>query len=316
MKQSLRIVFAGTPDFAKVHLQAIINSHHKIVGVYTQPDRPAGRGRQLQCSPVKELAIKHEIHVFQPESLKHATSQQELALLNPDIIVVVAYGLILPEKVLRIPQYGCINVHASLLPAWRGAAPVQRAIMAGDSESGITIMQMDKGLDTGDMLHKAKVSVSQDDTTATLAEKLSVAGGPALLTVLDEIVAGTTHPESQDAKQATYAHKITKEEGRINWSFSAEQISCHVRGLNPWPVAWSTLQGEVIRCWEVSLQKQNSIQHPPGTIIQADKSGLVVACKDGVVILDTVQLPGKRKIKAVDLLNSHHKLFIPGAVFE
>lgn len=316
MNQSLRIVFAGTPDFAKVHLQAVINSHHHIVGVYTQPDRPAGRGRNLTCSPVKTLATQHQLRVYQPKSLKLVASQQELALLRPDIMVVVAYGLILPPAILEIPRYGCINVHASLLPAWRGAAPIQRSIMAGDQESGITIMQMDEGLDTGDMLHKVRVPVSHHDTSATLHESLASAGSTALLTVLDQIAAGTVKPEKQVDQFATYAHKITKEEGRIDWSSSASNISCHIRGLNPWPVAWSTLHGEIIRCWEVDIDNTEISGEVPGTIIHADKSGLVIACKKGSIILKKIQLPGKRSMAFIDVFNSQKELFAPGAVFK
>lgn len=314
MSHPLRILFAGTPDFASQHLQAIV-AHHNIVAVYTQPDRPAGRGRKLRPSPVKTLANEYGIPVYQPKTLKNETAQTELAALKPDLMIVVAYGLILPQTVLDIPTHGCINVHGSLLPAWRGAAPIQRSLMAEDRETGVTIMQMDAGLDTGDMLHKVTMPIVDTDTSATLYEKLALAGESALKTVIGQITSGTSTPEKQDDALASYAHKITKEEGRIDWSQPAERVSCHVRGLNPWPVAWTTINDEIIRCWGVTSADVTHNEQP-GTILQADKSGLQVACGQGIVTLTRIQLPGKRAMAIQDVWNSRKTLFAAGSLFQ
>lgn len=229
--QNLRIVFAGTPDFAAKHLQALLDANLQVVGVYTQPDRPAGRGNKLTPSPVKVLAVEHEIPVFQPENFRNPDAQQELKALNPDLMIVVAYGLLLPQPVLDLPRLGCINVHGSLLPAWRGAAPIQRAIWAGDKETGITIMQMDAGLDTGDMLHKVVCPITAEDTSASLYDKLAVDGPQGMLFTIRQLADGTAKPEKQDDESATYAKKLSKEEACINWQQDADFIERCIPGF-------------------------------------------------------------------------------------
>ncbi|MGB2324877.1 MAG: methionyl-tRNA formyltransferase, partial [Pseudomonadales bacterium] len=235
--QPLRIIFAGTPEFAAQHLQALVDSEHQILAVYSQPDRPAGRGRKLTASPVKQLAVAHNIDVQQPLSLKDAEAQAHLAAYKADIMIVVAYGLLLPEAVLNTPRLGCINVHASLLPRWRGAAPIQRALLAGDKDTGVTIMQMEAGLDTGPMLLKQHIAITATDTSASLHDKLATCGSSSLVEALQQITTLTS--ETQDDSQANYANKLTKDEGLIDWQTPATAISRQVRGLNPWPVAYT-----------------------------------------------------------------------------
>ena len=243
----LRLIFAGTPAFAAHHLQALINSSHSVIAVYTQPDRPAGRGKKLTPSPVKALAQENNLGVYQPVSLKDKDVQAMLNQHKADVMVVVAYGLLLPKAVLDIPHYGCINVHGSLLPRWRGAAPIQRTIGAGDSHSGITIMQMDIGLDTGDMLHKSQCALDAGETSASLHNKLMALGAPALLEALQQIRSSTVNPVKQDDKLATYAEKITKEEAQIDWQQPASTIERNIRAYNPFPVAYSFLEGKRIK---------------------------------------------------------------------
>ncbi|WP_461537371.1 methionyl-tRNA formyltransferase [Spongorhabdus nitratireducens] len=312
--QPLRIVFAGTPDFAAAHLQTLLDSRHEVIAVYTQPDRPAGRGRQLAQSPVKQLAVKHDIPVLQPKSLKGEPEQQELAALQADLMVVVAYGLILPQVVLDTPRYGCINVHASILPRWRGAAPIQRAIAAGDAESGVTIMQMDAGLDTGDMLIKNICPIHDTDTGSDLHDRLIETGKPALEQALAQIAAGTLQPESQNNELCTYAHKLTKEEGMLDWSRPALELKRQVQALNPWPVAWTEIDGERVRVWTVDLGSSTATAEP-GTILSADKSGIEVATAEGSLLLTQLQPSGKRAMNAADLLNSRREQFESGKRF-
>ncbi|WP_252177750.1 methionyl-tRNA formyltransferase [Endozoicomonas sp. 4G] len=319
--KSLRIVFAGTPDFASAHLKAVLDSQavldgqHEIVAVYTQPDRPAGRGRKLKPSPVKELALQHDIPVFQPLSLKkEEATRDQLAALKPDLMIVVAYGLILPKSVLAIPTYGCINVHGSILPRWRGAAPIQRAIAAGDKESGVTIMQMDEGLDTGDMLIKAHCPIHTTDTSSDLHDRLIEVGQPALIQAIDAIAKGTVTAEKQDDRYACYAHKMSKEEARIDWHQPAADLDCLVRAFNPWPVATTELEGNAIRVWEAELI-EGTPDEMPGTLIKADKSGLDIATAKGILRLTNVQLSGSRAMPVQDLLNSRRDMFVPGKKF-
>lgn len=326
MKKSYNIIFAGTPEFSAVNLQALLHSQHKVVAVYTQPDRPAGRGRKLTASPVKELALQHQIPVFQPETLRTAESQKELASLNADLMVVVAYGLLLPLPVLQAPRLGCINVHASLLPRWRGAAPIQRAILAGDEKTGITIMQMDEGLDTGDMLFKSECMIEKTDTSATLHDKLAELGAAALLKTLDNLE--NIQPEKQNNSEATYAHKIKKEEAKINWNLSAEEIARQVRGFNPWPVAFFGEGENVARVWQAEVLE--SVHHErksmgmmerieeqyfePGAIIQASSFGVDVSTGHGILRLQKLQLPGGRALHVADILNSRAEDFAIGKV--
>ena len=309
MSKPLRIIFAGTPDFAAQHLHALLNSQHEVIAVYTQPDRPAGRGKKLTPSPVKMLAVEHNIPVYQPSTLKDDEAQQTLQSLNADIMVVVAYGLLLPSAVLHIPRLGCINVHGSILPRWRGAAPIQRAIWAGDKETGITIMQMDEGLDTGDMLHLVSLPISSDDTSATLYQKLAQAGPIALLDVLDNI--DTIQPKKQNNDDATYAKKLSKEEAFIQWHDSAEQIARNVRAFNPWPVAWTKIDSQNIKIWSADAINTPTTE-APGTILKADKQGILVATGNGTLRINSLQIPGKKVLPSADVVNARKAWFEPG----
>lgn len=310
----LRIIFAGTPEFASEHLQAVLESKHDLIAVYTQPDRPAGRGQKLTPSPVKALALAHDIPVFQPPTLKKEAYQAQMSELKADLMVVVAYGLILPQAVLDIPKYGCINVHGSILPRWRGAAPIQRAIGANDKVSGITIMQMDAGLDTGDMLIKSRCPVHKDDTASTLHDRLISLGKPALKEALDRIAEGTLKPEQQNDAQACYAHKLSKEEARLDWKKTTKELECHIRAFNPWPVATTRLDNRVIKLWQGHALPE-STDALPGTLLKASKEGLDVACKDGILRLTHLQLPSSRAMAVQDILNSRKALFAPGKQF-
>lgn len=305
---ALNLIFAGTPDFAAVHLQALINSEHNVVGVYTQPDRPAGRGKQLQPSPVKKLALEHGLPVFQPVNFKDPASVAELASLNADVMVVVAYGLLLPEAVLNAPKYGCLNVHASLLPRWRGAAPIQRCIEAGDKLTGITIMQMDKGLDTGDMLAKVSTGISMDDTGGSLHDRLAAIGPAALLNTLKQVEAGTLQPEKQNDALANYAHKLSKDEALLNWARPATELALRVRAFNPFPMAFTLLGDERIRVLMAEPLERAS-RSLPGTIVNVGSHGLEVACGEGVLLITQVQLAGKKAMKVADVLNGQPHLF-------
>ncbi|MDP6165209.1 MAG: methionyl-tRNA formyltransferase [Gammaproteobacteria bacterium] len=304
--QNLRIIFAGTPEFAAQHLQALINSHHDVVAVYSQPDRPAGRGRKLTASPVKQLAMDHQLEIQQPLSLKEPDTQAQLASYQADIMVVVAYGLLLPQVVLDIPRLGCINAHGSLLPRWRGAAPIQRALLAGDAETGITIMQMAAGLDTGPMLHKSTVAISEQDTSASLYDKLAIAGCTSLIEVLDQIEC--LRAQEQDEKLTCYADKLSKSEGVINWQQPAPAISLQVRGLNPWPVAYTGFSQQKLRIWMAQAQPNKHTDMAPGTVIGYSKQGINVACGQGQLLITALQWPGSKAISGAQLKNLQQKL--------
>ncbi len=307
----LNIIFAGTPDFAARHLQALIDSEHNVIAVYSQPDRPAGRGKKLQASPVKALAVEHDIPVYQPQSLRNEEAQTELATLNADIMVVVAYGLILPQVVLDTPKLGCINVHGSILPRWRGAAPIQRALWAGDDATGVTIMQMDIGLDTGDMLLKTHLPIEDSDTSASLYEKLAQQGPTALIKALAGIAEGSLKAEPQDESLANYAEKLSKEEALLNWNKPAVQLWREIRAFNPWPASHFSHMDASIKVWQAEVSPTTSNQSA-GTIISADKNGLAIATGDGVLLLKTMQLPGKKAMAVADILNSRGDWFTPG----
>ncbi|MDK9355052.1 methionyl-tRNA formyltransferase [Lelliottia sp. V106_10] len=311
MSNNLRIIFAGTPDFAARHLDALLSSGHQVVGVFTQPDRPAGRGKKLMPSPVKVLAEEHGLPVFQPVSLRPQENQQLVADLNADVMVVVAYGLILPKAVLDMPRLGCINVHGSLLPRWRGAAPIQRSLWAGDSETGVTIMQMDVGLDTGDMLYKLACPIAAEDTSATLYDKLADLGPQGLIETLQQLADGKTQPEVQDESLVTYAEKLSKEEAQIDWSLSAAQLERCIRAFNPWPMSWMTIDDQPVKIWKASVIDGKS-HAEPGTIIDANKQGIQVATTDGILNLESLQPAGKKAMSAQDLLNSRREWFTPG----
>lgn len=296
------ILFAGTPEFAAAGLQALLDGGYRVGAVYTQPDRPAGRGRKTQASAVKQLALAHELPVFQPERLKSRAAREQLAALRPDLLVVAAYGLILPPKVLAIPPLGCLNIHASLLPRWRGAAPIQRAIAAGDAETGITIMQMEAGLDTGPMLVKKICPILPADSAQTLHDRLATLGGEALLEALAHW--DTLTPTPQDDALATYAHKLEKAEARLDWTQPAGVLARLVRAFNPWPVANAPVRDLDLRVWEAEAVDRDATQ-PPGTLIRADGQGLVVQTGDGALRLIRVQKPGGKPILATDFLNAH-----------
>ncbi|WP_434927650.1 methionyl-tRNA formyltransferase [Shewanella sp. HL-SH2] len=307
----LNIIFAGTPDFAARHLQALISSEHNVCAVYTQPDRPAGRGKKLTSSPVKQLAVENNIAVFQPPSLRTEDAQAELATLNADIMVVVAYGLILPKVVLDMPRLGCINVHGSILPRWRGAAPIQRALWAGDTETGVTIMQMDIGLDTGDMLLKTSLPIEDTDTSASLYEKLAIQGPDALIDALAKLSQDMLPAEKQDESLVNYAEKLSKEEAKLDWHKSAKQLWQEVRAFNPWPVSYFEHQQSSIKVWQVRYDTTPN-NAMPGTITQADKHGIVIATADGSLIVETMQLPNKKPLSVADILNSRADWFSVG----
>jgi methionyl-tRNA formyltransferase len=312
----LRLVFAGTPDFAATHLKVLIDSKHQLLAVYTQPDRPAGRGKKLQASPVKALALEAGIPVRQPPSLKDAQQQQALAELGADALIVVAYGLILPQAVLDIPSLGCLNVHASLLPRWRGAAPIQRALEAGDEETGITIMQMDAGLDTGDMLATARCPIGANCNAGELHDRLAELGPPLLLEVLEDLSTAQAGARAQDDALATYAHKILKPEAALDWRRSARELARAVRAFNPFPVCFSPLGGERVKIWQARPAGADSPTAPPGTILQADQQGVLVSCGQGQLLLERLQLPGGKALDAGQLLNARAGLFAAGARFE
>lgn len=307
----MRLVFAGTPEFAAEHLKALLGREHEVVAVYTQPDRPAGRGQKLMPSPVKALAVAHGIPVYQPVTLRDPDAQAELAALAPDLMVVVAYGLILPQVVLDIPRLGCINSHASLLPRWRGAAPIQRAIEAGDAESGVTVMQMEAGLDTGPMLLKVTTPISPDDTGGSLHDRLARLGPPAVVEAIAQLAAGTLAGERQDDALATYAHKLHKDEARLDWTRPAPELARQVRAFFPWPVSHSLLRGESLKV--LAVHEANGAG-TPGQIIAVGKDGLTVACGEGALCLTRLQLPGGKPLAFTDLYNSRREVFTVGSV--
>ncbi|QBZ82160.1 Methionyl-tRNA formyltransferase [Hydrogenovibrio crunogenus] len=299
MTQPLRIIFAGTPDFSVPPLKTLIDSEHEVVAVYTQPDRPAGRGRKLTASPVKQTALEHGIPVYQPMSLKTPEAQAELEALQADVMIVVAYGLILPKAVLDMPKYGCLNIHASILPRWRGAAPIQRAIQMGDAETGVTIMQMDVGLDTGDMLTILKTPIMPEDTAQTLHDRLSALGCDALMTTLNDLQAGNLSPVQQDESQVTYAEKLNKAEAEIDWQASAQTLARQVQAFNPWPVAFTQYQGQPLRIWQAEIGDA-STQKSPGLVVSVSKAGMEVATGKGSLLIKQVQPSGKKAMPAYD----------------
>lgn len=309
----LRIVFAGTPEFAEGILRALLDAPGcTVVAAYTQPDRPAGRGRRLQPSPVKECALARGIPVFQPVSLKDAAAQQALAALAPDLMVVAAYGLILPPAVLAIPRHGCINVHASVLPRWRGAAPIERAIEAGDTRTGVTIMQMDAGLDTGAMLLVRECPITATDTGATLRERLGELGARAMLEALALLRDGRLEGVAQDGAQASYAGKLRREEADIDWRLDAAAIARRVRAFNPANVCQTTVDGQPLRVW-LAEAVDGAAAAAPGTILRSDRHGILVACGSGAALLTRLQLAGGKVMDAQALLNGRAELFRPGA---
>ncbi len=311
---ALRIVFAGTPEFAAAHLNSILNSSHEVIAVYTQPDRPSGRGIKLLPSPVKELALANNLPVNQPASLRNEDEHRLLESYSADALIVVAYGLILPREILAVPRFGCINVHASLLPRWRGAAPIERALLAGDKVSGITVMQMDEGLDTGDILLKSEVSIDDSNTRNDLESKLTEVGCEALIKALNNLEELLKTPEKQDDSQSCYAGKLDKAEALINWSQSAELIERQIRvGIGRFP-AYSFFNSERIRILKAQVSNATS-DLSPGTIIESNKDSFTVRCGTGSIAITQIQLPGKNVVAVRDITNSKPSFFTANKKF-
>ena len=304
MTSRLRIVFAGTPDFAVPPLAALQAAGHAVVAAYTQPDRPAGRGQALTASPVKRRALELGLRVEQPATLRSPEAVERLRAHDADLMVVVAYGLILPPAVLEVPRLGCWNIHASLLPRWRGAAPIQRAILAGDERTGITIMQMDAGLDTGPMLLVRETTIEPEDTAGSLHDRMSLLGAEAIVAAIDAWQRGQLTPRPQPAEGATYAGKLRKEEARIDWTEPAEAIARRVRAYDPWPVAETQWAGRQLRVWQAEPLAL-PVSGPPGRVIDATGAGIVVATGAGALRLKRVQLAGRRAVTAEEFLHAH-----------
>jgi methionyl-tRNA formyltransferase len=304
MTDTLKIVFAGTPEFAVPSLQALIDSPHQVAAVYTQPDRPSGRGRRLTASPVKRLAAAHRIPVHQPTSLKKAVEQERLQTLDPDLMVVAAYGLILPAAVLAIPRRGCLNVHASLLPRWRGASPIAHAILAGDDVTGITIIQMNAALDAGAMLSWAECPIEPHDTAQSLHDRLSTLGALTLMDALNRLLHNESTPAEQAPERVTYAPKLDKTAAEVDWQQPAQRLERMIRAYNPWPMAYTYLEDAPLRLWRALVINGTAVQ-PPGTVLSANREGIDVACGEGVLRLTCIQRPGGRPLEVDDYLNAH-----------
>ncbi|MEN9916223.1 MAG: methionyl-tRNA formyltransferase [Pseudomonadota bacterium] len=311
----MKLIFAGTPEFALPSLQALLNSNHEICAVYTQPDRPAGRGRKLLMSPIKKLALENKLLVYQPTSLRDAKEQKKLAAFHADLMVVVAYGLILPPTILNTPRFGCINVHASLLPRWRGAAPIQRAILAGDQETGVTIMQMDEGLDTGEMIKKYSCPIEPNDTTETLQHRLADLGARALVESLTAIESGTYQSEPQNEKDSNYAKKIKKLEAEVDWEKPATYLDRLVRAFHPKPIARVVLGKPILLICKAEVLDENTTEKP-GLILKADREGIDVATGKGVLRLLEVQWPGGRCLPISSFIHGKSELFHVGAILD
>lgn len=312
---ALKVLFAGTPDFAAEQLEALVASPFEIVGAYSQPDRPVGRGKKLKPTPVKAVAEANGIPVFQPTTLKTPEVQAELAALGADVMIVVAYGMILPQAVLDIPRLGCVNVHASLLPRWRGAAPIERAIEAGDVETGITIMQMDAGLDTGDMLCKVSCPIDSETTGDSLRATLSDLGRQSLVATLEQMAQGNHKGEVQDDSLSNYAPKLNKTEAVLDWQLTASELDLKVRAFNSAMITYGVLDGERIKIWQAKPQADNK-GAAPGTILSADKNGIAIACGEGALLITKLQLPGGKALDCQAVLNSRAAMFAPGTCFE
>lgn len=303
--QQLRIIFMGTPEFAAVTLQALINSPDEVVAVVTQPDKGRGRGRKVTAPPTKILAEQYNIPVLQPTKIKTEEFHNGLLSYQPDLIVVAAYGRILPQSLLELAPMGCINVHGSLLPKYRGAAPIQWTVINGEKEAGVTIIQMDEGMDTGDMLLKATITTSPDETAGSLFEKLAKLGASTLLSAVKGIKAGSVIPTPQDHDRATLAPMLKKEDGRIDWSRSAREISCLIRGLDPWPSAWCSMEGKRLRLFSPQIVEGSKENTAPGMVLKADRQGLLVACGRDNLLFKALQPEGKKRMDVASFINGH-----------
>ncbi len=301
----MKIIFMGTPDFAVPTFDSLVNSEHEVIAVYTQPDKKRDRGRAVHFTPVKQKAIEHNIPVYQPVRIREADSVEEIRRLNPDVIVVVAFGQIVSQEILDIPKYGCLNVHASLLPKYRGAAPIQWCIIDGEKETGVTIMQMDKGIDTGDMLKKTVVKIDDCETGGSLHDKLSVLGGDLILETLKDIEKNKIKPQKQDDSKSCYAKMLTKELGKIDWSDSAVRIERLVRGLNPWPSAYTLLDGKLCKIWMAKVVSNSVVKDKPGTIIELQKDAILIQTQEGILAVEELQLEGKKRMSVNDFLRGY-----------
>ena len=312
----MKIIFTGTAEFALPALEQLLNSKHTICAVYTKPDAPAGRGQKLTASAVKIFAETHGLKVYQPLSLKDPITQDMMRALDADALVNVAYGLLVPEAILTMFKFGCINIHPSLLPRWRGAAPIQRAILAQDKITAVTIMKMDQGLDTGAIYLQETLPIETTDTSATLFTKTAVLGAKLLLKVLDKLESDGLISNKQDDATTTYAHKITKEEGQINWQDTTQTIDCQIRAFNPWPIAYTNIDNLLVRIWQAKILTNISIpNHKPGTIYQVGKDGIDVITQNGLLRLSKIQLSGGKPLLVKDILNAHAKTFAVGKSF-
>jgi len=303
MTDALRVIYAGTPEFAVPALRSLIDSPHEVVAVYTQPDRPAGRGRKLQASPIKQLAEVAGIPVEQPENFRDEQTCQQLAGYKADVMVVAAYGIILPQGILDTPVFGCLNIHGSVLPRWRGAAPIQRAILAGDAETGVTIMQMAAGLDTGDMLHKTHYTISSEDTASSIHDALASDGAEALQVVLSKLRSSELTPEVQDESQTTYASKFAKADAEIDWQSSAQDIDRLIRAFNPWPIAYTHLHGKPLRFYMSEVLADKSVSAVPGSVLDESKHGIQITTGKGVINITKLQFPGGKPLAVREFLN-------------
>lgn len=312
----MKIIFAGTPEFALPALKKLLNSDHEICAVYTKPDKPSGRGQKVSPSPIKTFALESNLPIYQPESLKNPESQKEMQELNADLLVNVAYGMLLPKQILNIPKFGCINIHPSLLPLWRGAAPIQRSILAGDTITGVTIMEMDVGLDTGDIYKQTELPIDTKDTSTTLFNKAATLGSEMLLEVINKIENKTAITIKQDNSKSTYANKISKDEAKIDWSKSAKEIDQMIRAFNPWPIAYMEFHNKNIRIWESDYISHSNSTTPPGTIINTNKNSIDVMTGSGLLRILKIQIPGSKILSSEQILNGHKDTFTIGKVLE